>query len=205
MDNLTSAGLLIGTILLLLLLIGLGVPVAFAIGLVAAAGVVVFLSPAHLAELGSIAYQNGTNFVFVAVPLFIFMAEVLTATKFSGLLFDAASKWLNRVPGALAVSSVAACSGFAAICGSSAATAATVGGPAVPEMMRRGYDKRLSVGAAASGGTLGILIPPSIAMIIFGIINEVSIGQLYIAGIIPGLMMALLLSLAIAAAVRLRP
>jgi C4-dicarboxylate transporter DctM subunit len=80
-----------------------------------------------------------------------------------------------------------------------------VGGPAVPEMMRRGYDKRLSVGAAASGGTLGILIPPSIAMIIFGIINEVSIGQLYIAGIIPGLMMALLLSLAIAAAVRLRP
>ena len=205
MDYGASAAVLVGSFLLMLALIGIGVPVGFALGLVGAAGVALFLSPAHLAEMANLAFQNGTNFVFVAVPLFILMAEVLTSAKFAELLFEAASRMLSRVPGALAISSVVACAGFGAVCGSSAATAATIGGPAIPEMIKRGYDKRLSVGAVAAGGTLGILIPPSIAMILFGIINQVSIGQLYIAGIVPGIVMTVLLGMAIALAVRLRP
>ena len=190
---------------LLLVLIGFGIPVAFALGLVGAAGVAIFLSPAHLAQMGQIAFDSGTSFVFVAVPLFILMAEVMSSAKLSALLFDAAARLLNRIPGALAIASVAACAGFGTICGSSAATAATIGGPAIPEMLKRGYDKRLSVGAVAAGGTLGILIPPSIAMIVYGIINEVSIGQLYLAGIVPGILMTLLLGGSIALAVVLRP
>jgi C4-dicarboxylate transporter DctM subunit len=204
-DATSGALILLAAFALLLILIGFGIPVAFALGLVSAAGAVIFLSPAHLAEVGQIAFENGTSFVFVAVPLFILMAEVLASARLSALLFEAASRLLNRVPGGLAVASVAACAGFGTICGSSAATAATIGAPAIPEMLKRGYSKRLSLGAVAAGGTLGILIPPSIAMIVYGIINEVSIGQLYLAGIIPGILMAALLCGSIALAVKLRP
>jgi tripartite ATP-independent transporter DctM subunit len=201
-----SAGLaIIAVLLLLLVLIGLGLPVAFALGLVGGLGALVLLTPAHLAEMGTIAFDNGTNFVFVSVPLFILMAELLTAAKLSGQLFEACSRFFNRVPGALAIASVVACGGFGAICGSSAATAATIGGPAIPEMLKRGYNKRMSIGCVAAGGTLGILIPPSIAMILFGVINQVSIGQLYLAGILPGIMMTALLAGAIALAVWMRP
>jgi len=196
--------LVIGAFLVLMVLIGFGVPVAFALGLLGAA-VAAFVSPAHLGEMGNIAFDTGTNFVFIAVPLFILMAELLSSARFSALLFEAASRWLNRFPGALAIASVAACAGFGSICGSSAATAASIGRPAIPEMLKRGYSKRLSVGAVAAGGTLGILIPPSIAMIIYGIINEVSIGKLYLAGIVPGILLTLLLGGAIVLAVRLRP
>lgn len=201
----TGAAILTGSFVLMLALVSIGMPVAFALGLVGAAGVALFLSPAHLAEMGNLAFQNGTNFVFVAVPLFILMAEVLASARFSELLFEAASRMLNRIPGGLAIASVVACAGFGAVCGSSAATAATIGAPAIPEMIRRGYNKRLTVGAVAAGGTLGILIPPSIAMILFGIINQVSIGQLYVAGVLPGILMTVLLGAAIATAVRLRP
>jgi C4-dicarboxylate transporter DctM subunit len=199
-----TAALVIGGFLLLMVLIGFGVPVAFALGLVGAT-VAFLVSPAHLAEMGNIAFDTGTNFVFLAVPLFILMAELLSSARFSAQLFEAASRWLNRIPGALAIASVAACAGFGTICGSSAATAATIGRPAIPEMLNRGYNKRLSVGAVAAGGTLGILIPPSISMIIYGIVTEVSIGQLYLAGIVPGILMMFLLGGSIALAVWLRP
>jgi C4-dicarboxylate transporter, DctM subunit len=202
---LVALGVLTAILLLLLLLIGYGIPVAFALGLVASLGAIIFLSPAHLAQMATIAFDNSTNFVFVAVPLFILMAQLLTRAKVSSQLFEAASRFFSRVPGALAIASIFACGAFGAICGSSAATAATVGGPAIPEMLKRGYDKRLATGVVAAGGTLGILFPPSIAMILFGIINQVSIGQLFLAGILPGIMMVVLLSCAVALAVRKWP
>jgi C4-dicarboxylate transporter DctM subunit len=204
MDPGVTTALVIGGFLILMVLIGFGVPVAFALGLVGAA-VAFLVSPAHLAEMGNIAFDTGTSFVFLAVPLFILMAELLSSARFSAQLFEAASRWLNRIPGSLAIASVVACAGFGTICGSSAATAATIGRPAIPEMINRGYNKRLSVGAVAAGGTLGILIPPSIAMIIYGIVTEVSIGKLYLAGIVPGILMTILLGGAIALVAWLRP
>ena len=133
------------------------------------------------------------------------MAEVVS---FSGLgedIYTAAHDWLSWLPGGLAISSIATCTGFAAISGSSPATAATVGLVAIPEMIKRGYNRYLAVGSIAAGGTLGILIPPSITMIIYGIITEVSIGKLFIAGIIPGIILALILSVSVAAAVKMKP
>jgi C4-dicarboxylate transporter, DctM subunit len=200
MDPLVAFAVLTAVLLLLLILIGYGIPVAFALGLVGSLGAVIFLSPAHLEEMATIAFDNSTNFVFVSVPLFILMAELFVGGKLSSQLFDTASRCFNRLPGALAIASVVACAVFGGPCGSSAATAASIGGPAIPEMLKHGYDKRLAAGVVAAGGTLGILIPPSIAMILFGVINQVSIGQLYLAGILPGIMMTILLSVAVALA-----
>ncbi|MCJ7595241.1 MAG: TRAP transporter large permease, partial [Desulfobacterales bacterium] len=133
------------------------------------------------------------------------MAEVVSLSGVGDDLYTAAHDWLSWLPGGLAISSIATCTGFAAISGSSPATAATVGLVAIPEMMKRGYNRYLAVGCIAAGGTLGILIPPSITMIIYGIITEVSIGKLFVAGIIPGIMLSLILSLAIAVAVKIKP
>jgi C4-dicarboxylate transporter DctM subunit len=121
------------------------------------------------------------------------MGEALAATGIGRDLFTAAQIWLRRLPGALAIGTIFACAAFAAVCGSSPVTAATIGAMAVPEMIAKGYDRRLALGVTAAGGTLGILIPPSIPLILYGIITETSIGALFIAGIVPGIMMALLL------------
>jgi C4-dicarboxylate transporter DctM subunit len=132
--------------------------------------------------------------VLVVVPLFVLMGEALAATTIGRDLFTAAQIWLRRLPGALAIGTIMACAGFAAVCGSSPVTAATIGSMAVPEMIRKGYSAKLALGVTAAGGTLGILIPPSIPMILYGIITETSIGALFIAGIVPGVMMVVLLS-----------
>jgi C4-dicarboxylate transporter DctM subunit len=205
MDPLVALGVLAAILVLMLILIGFGIPVAFSLGLIGSLGAVVFLSSAHLEEIATIAFDNSTSFVFVSVPLFILMAELLTGAQLSGQLFEATSRWFNRVPGSLAIAAVVACAIFGGPSGSSAATAAAIGGPAIPEMLKRGYDKRLSAGVVAAGGTLGILIPPSIAMILYGVINQVSIGQLYLAGVIPGIMMTFLLGAAIYLAARRWP
>ena len=182
-----------------------GVPVAAATGLIGMIGTVVFLSPQALGQLATIAYTQSGFFVLTVVPLFIMMGEALAVTGIGRNLFYAAQVWLRRVPGALAVGTVFACTGFSAVCGSSPVTAATIGAMAVPEMERLGYDRRLALGATASGGTLGILIPPSIAMILYGVITETSIGALFIAGLLPGMMMAALLSLTVILLVLRRP
>jgi C4-dicarboxylate transporter, DctM subunit len=184
-------------IMALLLFLATGTPVAVATGLLGVLGVYLFLPGAAIAQLGNIAFAQSANFVLVVVPLFVMMGEALAVTTIGRDLFTAAQIWLRRLPGALAVGTIAACTCFAAVCGSSPVTAATIGSMAVPQMIAKGYSPRLALGATAAGGTLGILIPPSIPLILYGVITETSIGQLFMAGIVPGLVMAVFLSLTV--------
>ena len=196
----------VGFILVLVALMITRTPVAVALGTIGILGTTIFISTDALRQLGNIAFTQSSNFVLVVVPLFVLMGEALAATGIGNDLFRAAHMWLRRLPGALAVATVFACAVFAAVCGSSPVTAATIGSMAVPEMIKRGYDKSLALGtAAAAGGTLGILIPPSVPMIIYGVLTETSIGDLFIAGILPGIMMAFLFSATVILKVILRP
>jgi C4-dicarboxylate transporter, DctM subunit len=182
-------------IAMLLLFVGLGVPVAFSMGLSGVISVLLFLPLNRLHNLGNIFYDRGTEFTFVVVPMFILMASLIAQSGLAAASYTAAQRWFNRLPGSLAASSIAAATGFAAISGSSPATAATIGLVAVPEMLKRGYSARMATGAVVAGGTLGALIPPSVVMIIYGIVTETSIGKLFIAGIVPGLLLSALLML----------
>lgn len=192
-------------IIVLIILLGLGTPISFCLGFLGVAGIVALLDFGILYQIAEVAATTGTNLFMITLPLFILMAEVVSFSGVGDDIYTAAHDWLSWLPGGLAISSIATCTGFAAISGSSPATAATVGLVAIPEMIKRGYNRKLAVGSIAVGGTLGILIPPSITMIIYGVITEVSIGKLFIAGIIPGIILALILSLAIAIAVKIRP
>lgn len=190
---------------LLFLFMFMGVPAGFAMGLTSSIMIVLFLSPNHLIELANVMFQRGTSHEFIVAPLFIFMASLVAYSGVAEEAYVAAARWLNRLPGSLALASTAGCAAFAAVSGSSVATALTVGVFAIPQMIKHGYDKRLAVGSVATAGTLGILIPPSISMVIFGIITETSIGQLFIAGIVPGILLALVLMGYIAVLTSLRP
>ncbi|MCK4795257.1 MAG: TRAP transporter large permease, partial [Desulfobacteraceae bacterium] len=158
-----------------------------------------------LVAMGEISWDVCTSFTLMAVPLFIFMSAVLIESGVSTGLYRAVAKWLYRLPGGLAVASQVACSIFAAVSGSSTATAAAIGMISIPEMEKRGYEQKIVVGSICAGGTLGILIPPSIALIIYGTIMETSIGQLFVAGIIPGIVLALMFSGYIIVRVMLKP
>ena len=190
---------------LLVLLLGFGTPIFACLGFLGLMGIVVLLDPGNLYQIAEIAADTGTNLFMVTLPLFVLMAEVVSFSGVGDDMYTAAQDWLSWLPGGLAISSIATCTGFAAISGSSPATAATVGIVSVPEMMKRGYSKRLAVGSVSVGGTLGILIPPSITFIIYGVITETSIGKLFVAGVIPGILLALILCFYIAALVTFRP
>lgn len=192
-------------IFILILLLGLGLPVAFCLGFMGMVGVMAGMDTGALYQVAEIALSSSTNLFMITLPLFVLLAEVVNLVGIGDDVYTASHSWLNWLPGGLAISSVATCAGFAAVSGSSPATAAAIGAVAIPEMVKRGYSKSLAVGAVAAGGTLGILIPPSITMIVYGMITEVSIGQLFIAGIVPGTALAILLSLAIAIAVKIKP
>ncbi len=178
----------------LVLLLSLRIPVAVSMGLIGILGTAVFVSPRAVVQIANIAYSQTWSFVLVIVPLFVLMGEVIAISGLGAALFKAAAIWLRRLPGGLAIGTIAASAGFASVCGSSPITAATIGSMAVPEMIKHGYARSLAAGATAAGGTLGILIPPSVPMILYGVITETSIGGLFLAGILPGLMMAALLS-----------
>jgi C4-dicarboxylate transporter DctM subunit len=189
----------------LLILMATRTPVAVALSMVTVAGTAIFVSPSALSQLATSAYSLSSNFILVVVPMFILMGEVLSATGIGATLFRAAELWFRRLPGALAIATVWACAGFGSVCGSSPVTASTIGAMAVPQMMRRGYHPMLALGSTAAGGTLGILIPPSIAMIVYGVITDTSIGHLFMAGIVPGILLATLMSATIVVWVWLRP
>lgn len=187
--------LMIGVIgiVVFLVLIFLGMNIGLALMLVGFVGYAIIVNPtAALAMLRTDPASQASTYSFMVVPLFIMMGNFAYYAGLSSGLYDAANKWLNRLPGSLACATVVACAGFGAICGSCAATCATMGTIALPEMRKYKYDDRLSTGSVCMGGTLGVLIPPSTPMIIYGIMAECSIGQLFIAGILPGVMMAAL-------------
>jgi C4-dicarboxylate transporter DctM subunit len=180
-------------IVLMVALMFLGMPIAFTMALIG------FLGFTHLTSLhGSLfLLSNGfyfqfTSYTMLVVPLFVFMGEIAFHCGISRRIYDTAYAWLGFIPGGLAVATVGACAGFAAICGSSAATAATMGTVALPEMKKSHYDQAFAAGTVAAGGTLGILIPPSIVLIVYGIQTELSIGKLFIAGILPGMVLSAL-------------
>jgi len=186
---------LVGSFLLgsMFALFAIGLEIAFSMALVGIAGLL-FLSgwKVGLGVIGSIAWSNATSFTFIALPLFIFMSAILMHSGVGKGLFSAIAKWVGFLPGGMAVASVISCAVFSAVSGSSVATAATIGMIAIPEMLKRGYAKPLIIGSLAAGGTLGILIPPSVPMILYGVMTETSIGHLYAAGMIPGLLLALI-------------
>lgn len=180
------------TILLLVLLFS-GLPVAFALGVSGIVGMVLFLGgEGALAQLPIIGYKSLDDFVLTAVPMYILMSQILLTGKVGNDLFELANKWLRHLPGGLGVATVIACAIFAAITGSSVACAVTIGSIAIPEMLSRGYSRHLVLGTVAAGGTLGILIPPSIPMILYGAITDESIGKLFMSGVVPGVLLTLM-------------
>lgn len=190
----------------LLVLLGAGVWVAVALGLASVAGLYPVLGYERLISLvGKMMWQQNTSFVLVALPLFIFMGEILFRSGVMVRIYSAASTVVASLPGGLLQTNIAASTLFAACTGSSLASAATIGSVGYPEIARRAYDKRLGLGSIAAGGTLGILIPPSIIFIIYGSIAEVSIVKLFLAGVLPGLLLAALFSLYITLRVWAKP
>src|SRR5512139_693270 len=176
----------------LLLFFATGIELGFAMALVGFAGFAYLNGVYPAMQLaGRDLYDVLTNYGYTVFPLFILMGQVGFNAGIAVRLYNAAYKFIGHIPGGLAMATVMGATGFNTICGSSAATAATFASVAIPEMDRYGYDRKLSTGIVATVGSLGCILPPSVGLIIFGIITEQSIGQLFLAGIIPGLIIAL--------------
>ncbi|ANS95356.1 hypothetical protein BLL94_01215 [Bordetella pertussis] len=173
----------------MMLLLFLGVRIGVALGLVGLFGVYFLLSRPQLSLLAERAWSSTNTFTLTAVPMFIFMGGLLLRSGITAGMFDALVRWFGRAPGGLAHASAGASAVFAAVSGSSLATAATLGKVACPDMIERGYSPRLTYGVAAAGATLGILIPPSIPMIIYGTTVGASVTHLFLAGMLPGLLL----------------
>jgi len=182
-----QVGLLIFVVTVAVLATGL--PIAFGMGAVALAFMLVFDGWNSVHFVPETVFAGLSDFTLVSLPMFIIMGAAVASSRAGSDLYEALARWLHKVPGSLVISNIGACALFSALTGSSPATCAAIGKMGIPEMRKRGYDADLATGAIAAGGTLGILIPPSITMILYGIASETSIGRLFIAGIIPGLML----------------
>lgn len=180
----------------LFVLMVLGVPIAISLLISGVLGymLVIGVTPGMNA-LAQTAFSDVNSFVIIAIPLFIFMGQIMLKGEAGRDLFDFAQRVTRKLPGGLAIAAIVASAIFAAISGSSTATAATIGSISIPEMISRGYDKRMAAGAVAVAGSLGILIPPSISFILYSLVTGASVGKLFLAGILPGLMLAGLFSI----------
>jgi len=172
-----------------IVILGSGIPVAFGLGIVAIGFLVMFEGFDSLSVLAETLFGGLAEFTLVSIPMFILMGAAVANSPAGKDLYEALDRWLQRVPGGLIISNLGACAIFAALSGSSPATCAAIGKMGIPEMRQRGYPASLATGAIAAGGTLGILIPPSITMIVYGIATETSIGRLFVAGMVPGAML----------------
>lgn len=158
-----------------------------------------------VSSVGSVIWNTSNSYVLIAVPMFLLLGEIILRSGASAHFFRGVAAMMGRTPGSLLHANIVACAMFSAICGSSVATAAAVGTVAIPDMLKRGYRSRLVFGSVAAGGTLGVLIPPSIPMILYGALVEQSVAKLFVAGIIPGLMLAALFMIYIALHALVRP
>jgi len=189
---------MIGTaVVLLVVLVAIALPVAAVLGILAVTLSEIYAVFPLLPAAGEILWSASTEFVLVAVPMFILMGEILLRAGIAREMYEGVDAWVNRIPGGLMHTNIGSCTLFSATSGSSVATAATIGTVSIPNMTRLGYAPPLYLGSIAAGGTLGILIPPSINMILYGVLAEVSITRLYLAGLIPGIILAMFFSAAI--------
>jgi tripartite ATP-independent transporter DctM subunit len=191
MDILLIGG---GLLLIMLLLLAGGVWIAMTLAICGWIGQAFFTSTQPGSNLFSAFWESNASWELAALPLFIWMGEILFRTKLSQEMFEGLRPWLNRVPGRLMHTTILGCGIFGSVSGSSAATCATISKVALPELKRRGYDEKLALGALATGGTLGILIPPSITMVVYAVAADASIIRIFLAGFLPGLLLMLLFS-----------
>jgi C4-dicarboxylate transporter DctM subunit len=189
--------MLLLTLAILIGLLALAIPVAAGLGVLGLLLSAIYSKLPLSLAMGEIAWGTSNNFLLVAIPFFVLLGEILLRSGMAERMYNALVLWMPWLPGGLMHSNIAACAMFAATSGSSVATAATIGTVALNEIEKHGYSERLFLGTIAAGGTLGILIPPSINMIVYGVLTETSIPKLYLAGFIPGLVLATLFSLTV--------
>ena len=175
-----------------MLVLATGLPIAFGLGAVALGFMIIFDGWSSVHFLPETIFSGLDDFTLVSLPMFVIMGAAVASSRAGSDLYEALARLLHKVPGSLVISNIGACALFSALTGSSPATCAAIGKMGIPEMRKRGYDADLATGAIAAGGTLGILIPPSVTMILYGIASETSIGRLFIAGILPGLMLTVM-------------
>jgi len=194
-----------GLVVLFLMLI-FGMPVAFALGVAGMVGL--FMKGGLDMVLGFLhttPLSTTSSYELLTIPMFMLMAEFIIVSKIAEELFDSAKVWLGRTPGGLAISTALAGAGFGAISGSSTASASTLSGTSIPAMLKNNYDPRLAAGVVAISGTLAMLIPPSVAIVLYGLIAQVSIGKLLVAGIVPGILVTLVIILTVLVLVAINP
>ncbi len=179
-------------IIILLVLVFAAVPVAAALGILSLSLDELYMNGRLSRAIGEFTWDKSKEYILVAIPMFILLGEIMLRAGIAKRMYEAVVEWLSWLPGGLMHANIGSCAIFAASSGSSVATAATVGTVAYPEIEKRRYSERLFLGSLAAGGTLGILIPPSISLIIYGLITDTSVPELYLAGIIPGLMLSML-------------
>ena len=183
-------GLLYGGATLLILFSGM--PIAFGLGLVATLFMMMFMPRASLDSITQNVFEEMASITLLTIPLFILKGAAIGKSRAGRDLYSALHVWLHKIPGGLGIAVTLACGLFAAMAGSSAATCSAIGSSAIPEMRERGYSARLSAGLVAAGGTLGILLPPSITLILYAVAAEQSLGRLFLAGIGPGILLVVM-------------
>ncbi len=191
MDNLAVGALLLAVMLVLL---AAGVWIAMALAITGWVGQAFFVATQPGKNLFSAFWESNASWELAALPLFIWMGEILFRTRLSEEMFEGLRPWLNRVPGRLMHTTILGCGVFGSVSGSSAATCATIAKVALPELLKRGYDEKMALGSLATAGTLGILIPPSITMVVYAVAADASIIRIFLAGFLPGFLLMLLFS-----------
>lgn len=187
-----SATLILTAIFLLAILVT-GLPIGFCLAFAGIVGTILFMGPAGILQMGTIPFSYTNGFSLLAIPMFVLMGNILLEYGIGSVLFELVNRLVGKTRGGLAMAATVMCALFGFACGSSSASCATIGGNTLPEMEKRGYDRRLSVGVLAIAGSLAILIPPSIIMVVYSILSDTSLGKVMVAGIIPGLLLTALI------------